>query len=49
MKNYIKYIMVCLIAAFSLMSCNDDNNDRDLTPEEINSIINGSMDTTKGN
>ena len=41
MKNYIKCIMVCLFAAFSLMSCNDDNNDRDLTPEEINSIING--------
>ncbi|MDD7454800.1 MAG: DUF4840 domain-containing protein [Bacteroidales bacterium] len=41
MKNYIKCIMACLIAVFSLMSCNDDNSDRDLTPEEINSIIKG--------
>ncbi len=41
MKNYIKCIMVCLIAAFSLMSCNKNNNDHDLTPEEISSIISG--------
>lgn len=41
MKNYVKCILACLIAAFSLTSCNDDNNDHSLTPEEINSIING--------
>lgn len=41
MKNYIKCIMACLVAAFSLMSCNESSDDHSLTPEEVSSIISG--------